>query len=205
MKGLLLKDSFVVRKTLLTYLVFAIATAIVLEEMTFLWIVWGSLLSITTVAYDEQCKWNVLEKMMPYSTKDIVLSKYVFSYISVGVLSLAVLMVTIFSNIIKGTQTGSGYYYTILIVALIGLAFISIILPLMLILGAEKGKIAAMIFIGFVSALSVFISDNIKNIINNIMSEPMQACIIAIVVVAVMNIISIILSIKFYELKKKKS
>ena len=205
MKGLLLKDSFVVRKTLLTYLVFAIATAIVLEEMTFLWIVWGSLLSITTVAYDEQCKWNVLEKMMPYSTKDIVLSKYVFSYISVGVLSLAVLMVTIFSNIIKGTQTGSGYYYTILIVALIGLAFISILLPLMLILGAEKGKIAAMIFIGFVSALSVFISDNIKNIINNIMSEPMQACIIAIVVVAVMNIISIILSIKFYELKKKKS
>ena len=39
------------------------------------------MLPYTAMAYDERSKWNQLAAMMPYSDRDIVLSKYVFGWL----------------------------------------------------------------------------------------------------------------------------
>ena len=42
---------------------------------------YAAMMPISALAYDENCKWDQLAAMMPYSVRDIVLSKYLFGYI----------------------------------------------------------------------------------------------------------------------------
>jgi ABC-2 type transport system permease protein len=77
MRGLLLKDFLVVTKQLKLFLIIIPVMAMVGGgSMASMAILMGSVLPMTAIAYDERSKWNEIAVMMPYSKKEIVLSKY---------------------------------------------------------------------------------------------------------------------------------
>ena len=48
-------------------------------------VVWCAMLPFTAMAYDERSHWDQLAAMMPYSKRDIVLSKYILGWLCMAV------------------------------------------------------------------------------------------------------------------------
>lgn len=82
MKGLLWKDFYILKKSMKFYLLIFLFMAVVPSHYFQLFaIVYAALLNSTVIAYDEQSRWSELAAMMPYSVRDLVVSKYVMSWI----------------------------------------------------------------------------------------------------------------------------
>jgi len=83
-KGLLLKDLYVLMRQMKIFLVMIVIFALVPGgSMTVFAVVYAGMMPYTALAYDERCKWDVLAGMMPYTKRQIVLSKYVLGYLFV--------------------------------------------------------------------------------------------------------------------------
>ena len=93
MKALLLKDWYVLRKQAWAYLIIVLVWgAIPSEVLNLLAVVYGAMIPYTAMAYDERSKWDQMAAMMPYSIRDIVLSKYLLGWVcsvAAGLCSMA--------------------------------------------------------------------------------------------------------------------
>ena len=82
MKALVQKDFYVIWKQMrILVLVLALLSMVNSAFNTVFLVVWCSMLPYTAMAYDERSHWNQLAAMMPYSKRDIVLSKYVLGWL----------------------------------------------------------------------------------------------------------------------------
>ena len=76
MKGLLLKDCYILQRQMKWFmgliLVFALLPNAYLQLFA---IVYGALVPYTTIAHDEQSPWGQLAGMMPYPVRPLVLSE----------------------------------------------------------------------------------------------------------------------------------
>ena len=190
MKGLLLKDFYVVTKQLKIFLIIIPIIAIFNPVMTPLVSLMGAFLPMTALAYDEQSKWSNLADMMPYSKSDIVISKYVFGYICM----LGFTAIILLFRLISINSIFSSLPTNIPISLAIALIFIAINTPVMFKFGVEKGRfvyILAMAVLASIGALSSEININIFGI------SPIILILIAIGI----NIISMIISIRIQENK----
>ena len=81
MKGLFIKDVYTLTKQLKLFLVLLLVFALWPGGgMVTFAVIYARLLPMTAMAYDEQSKWNQLAAMMPYTTFQLVFSKYVLGY-----------------------------------------------------------------------------------------------------------------------------
>ena len=102
-------------------------------------VIWCAMLPYTALAYDERCKWDQLAAMMPYSNRDMVLSKYVLGWLCAGaasVLSLAA------QAVLK-----NGDFRVILLSFCASVCILAITLPLMLRFGVERGRMGMFLMI----------------------------------------------------------
>ena len=77
MKALILKDFYVLRRQFWLYALVIIAfQAMGNVTAGFITVLYASLLPATAFAYDDQSKWDAMELMLPYSVRQIVLSRY---------------------------------------------------------------------------------------------------------------------------------
>ena len=85
MSALLLKDFDVMwkqtRVLLILILVFSCLPGAFYPTFA---VVYAAILPYTAMAYDERSKWDQLAAMLPYSHRDIVLSKYCFGYLAIA-------------------------------------------------------------------------------------------------------------------------
>ena len=90
MSALLLKDYYVIFRQMKIFLLLILVFSCIPGTFysTFA-VVYASMLPYTALAYDERSKWDQLAAMMPYSARDVVLSKYLFGWISVAVAAAA--------------------------------------------------------------------------------------------------------------------
>ena len=92
MKGLLWKDFYLINRQMrfffLIILVFAVVPNYYIQLFA---ITYAGLLPYSTIAHDEQSHWDVLAGMMPYSVRDLVLSKYLLGWVSALIISLLAL------------------------------------------------------------------------------------------------------------------
>ena len=85
MKGLLLKDLYVLKDSLKVYLIIFLLygyMGIVEGEIGLMYamvFITSVVLPITSVSYDERCGWDRLANTMPVSRKQIVYSKYLLA------------------------------------------------------------------------------------------------------------------------------
>lgn len=134
MLALLLKDLYTLKAQMKVFLFILIIFALAFQaEAGAFAVFYATLLPVTSLAYDEQSKWPQLALMLPYSIKDIVLSKYLLGWFLAFVVSMLYGLVSL---LIDG-----GDYFLVAIFMSLALCFLALTLPLVFWLGTEKGRL----------------------------------------------------------------
>lgn len=146
MKALLYKDFLVLWKQM-KFVIFLVAAFCITPITTgfsmnaFFIIYAGLMVPITLFAYDERAKWDSLAAMMPFSTKDLVLSRYVFGWLGTV---YAILCCCVGQGLFEsGFSSAQNLILLGTIVALL-LVVQSVYFPILFRLGAEKGRMIMM-------------------------------------------------------------
>ena len=205
MKGLLLKDWFVIWKQC-RYLLFVPAVFLAvsaLSDDSQFFAIFAFLLSamypMTVMGLDEQSKWERYALTMPFRRRDLVLSKYLLSFCSLflyGVLYL--LLVLLFKHDPEAMKV------SVMLTSVgisIGILYSALAYPFLFKLGMEKGRIWYLILIVVVcgngAALAAMLGDEISL---NLLLTWMD-CLLLILPLAALALfgLSAFLSIKLYE------
>ncbi|HHV50943.1 MAG TPA: ABC-2 transporter permease [Candidatus Avimonas sp.] len=202
MKGLILKDIYTLIKQTRIILLLVIFFSITpgYSGASFA-VVYGAMLPITALAYDERCKWNTLAAMMPYSARDMVLSKYLLGYITVGSATLLTVTAQTFIALFRNSDSAANDILSILFVALTGTVVLAVNLPIVFKMGVEKGRYIFMFLIAvFTIAVTAF-GSRLGEIILNINISPWGFGICLLLAAVVLNVVSILISVKIFSKK----
>lgn len=88
MKGLLLKDWYLLRKVFLLYGLCCLAFQAMPGSGGFLTVLYAAMLPMSAFAYDDRSRWGELAAMLPYSVREIVLSRYVIGWAGILLFNL---------------------------------------------------------------------------------------------------------------------
>ena len=147
MKALLMKDCYVLWKQMRIFILILLVFCLFNGSFGNLFVViWASMMPYTAMAYDERSKWNQLAAMMPYSTRDIVLSKYALGWLLMVCALVLCLVVQTLARIAGSgldAVAPSGY----LLGLLAGILILNITLPLFFRFGVEKGRLTMFLLI----------------------------------------------------------
>lgn len=160
MKGLILKDLYMIKSYCKSYLLIAavfLAVSLASSENMF-FVFYPCLLCgmipVTLLGYDERSRWIQYSGTMPYTKTQIVSVKYLIGLFS----QLIVLILTGVAQSVKMIITENfviGDFTVLMLLMLILSTFSSSIsLPFIFKYGVEKGRIAYYVMIGFVCASS---------------------------------------------------
>ena len=165
MKGLFIKDLYMARRYCRSYLVIALLfLAVSLAWSGNVFFVYypcllGSMIPVTLLGYDERSGFLEYSTALPYTKSEIVSEKYLFGLCA----QLLVLLVTGIAQGVKMRSDGSFALpaFTVLMLSALMVAAVSssISLPFIFKYGAEKGRIAYYVMIGFICAASVLFSN----------------------------------------------
>lgn len=135
MKGLLLKDLYVLTAQMRFFLVLILLFAVIPSySMSGFAIIYAAMLPYTSIAYDERSKWDQLAGMMPYSIRQVVLSKFMLGYVCVAIATAVSLLSSL---VIPG---GKASPVSLLTAACVALTIMAVTLPFMLRFGVERGR-----------------------------------------------------------------
>lgn len=148
MKALLLKDGYILLRQMKIFLVILIVFTLLPDSLPGIAIMYGAIMPISLLSIDENTKWPSLAAMLPYKTRDLVLSKYCMGYlicVASAILATAVrLGYGVFSTDPDMTIS-LPFFCTILLALHLAALFIAVNLPLMFKLGVERGRIAYLV------------------------------------------------------------
>lgn len=206
MKGLVMKDFYMIYKYCRMYLLIAVIFAIGYTMgdnifMLFYPIVLGSIMPVTLIAYDEKSKWQVYAETFPYTRKEIVTAKYLITllYLTAFALLSAVSQAV---HMLRAAEVFSlsSCLSVILPLLAVGLIVPGITLPAVFKLGTEKGRMAyygiVVAVCGLFGAMGVMTDMNVAEITLKLREWMVPVLIAAGVVIFV---ISWMLSVKFYQ------
>ena len=168
MKGLLLKDWYMMQKYCRSFLliaaVFIAVSCMGNDNMFFAFYpcILCGILPVTLFGYDERSRWLQYSGTLPYTKAQIVSAKYLIGLFA----QIAMLIVTGVAQGIKMSVSGTFAHndFIVLMLLLLTIATLtsSISLPFIFKLGIEKGRTAYYVMIGFVCAASVLGSGLLK-------------------------------------------
>ena len=197
MKALMLKDTYVIWRQMKYFLVMILLFSALPSGFNNAFaVIYTSMLPYTALAYDERSKWDQLAAMMPYSTRDVVLGKYVFGWLCIGAAAVlsglfqAVLSLVIDRAFLSGVMALS---------VLGALCILAVSLPLMFRMGVEKGRLAMFLIIFLVCGAAGAIASIAENMNNGTVSAslgPISA--VLLIAALVLNAVSVPLSMRFY-------
>lgn len=161
MKGLLWKDYYVINRQMRFFAIIILVFAILPNYYIQLFaITYAGLLPYSVIAHDEQSHWDELAGMMPYSTRDLVLSKYLLGWGSALIITLVALGAgALERNIFPQAARPAG----VLPALCVALVCIAVSLPFLFRFGSTRGRqIMMMVLIvvacGTSGALSALLS-----------------------------------------------
>ena len=191
MKGLFIKDVYTLTKQLKLFLVLLLVFALWPGGgMVTFAVIYAGLLPMTAMAYDEQSKWNQLAAMMPYTTFQLVFSKYVLGYFFL----LIACVITTVSQGVVDLLTGGSIEFGIGVTLLAALILVAVSLPLLFRFSVEKGRLAFLLLTVIVAVGIQMTADQTVWILDRFGFYG------ALVVLAVLlNVGSVLLSCRFYR------
>ena len=197
MTGLLLKDICTLKKQLRLYFLICLIIAVTAgwnaDASGFISVyipVFISVLPGTALSYDEQSKWNQLAAMMPYTTFQLVFSKYVLGYFFL----LIACVITTVSQGVVALLTGGSIEFGIGVTLLAALILVAVSLPLLFRFSVEKGRLAFLLLTVIVAVGIQMTADQTVWILDRFGFYG------ALVVLAVLlNVGSVLLSCRFYR------
>ena len=195
MKALLYKDVCVLYKQLKILLIALLAFCFMpgLSASVFA-LVYVIMLPITTLSYDERSKWSQLAAMMPYTSRQLVLSKYLLGYIGTAI----VMVLTAVARLFTGGDGGTSLL-TLFLTPGVGALILAVLLPVMIRLGTEKGRLAYILTVGLLAGVSAGLE---PGKLPALTASPAMVLAVAYGAVVLLSMLSIRLSIRFYEKQK---
>ena len=198
MKALLLKDYYTLGKSLRSLALIVLLWRVI--PMAFLNVfamIYGSMIPYSAMAYDQQSRWNTFARMLPYSDRTVVLSRYALGWLCTAVGGAAVL---VFQNVLSLFSPRFGCSpWTVLAALCVGLLLLDINVPLMLRYGTEKARwitfLMTFLICASVGALSGLVNDA-KAVAAAVLSLALPG-LLALTIIA--TAVSIPLSLKFYR------
>lgn len=162
MVGLILKDLLNLKrqaKLILLVLIFYLIMGAKSDQAEFFSVVimlFFPVLIISTFSFDERCNWPRYALVMPVTRKEIVLSKYVSGFLFIvggGVISL------VYLGIINQINRESSFLF-IITAASVVMFYFSIIFPIVIRFGSEKGRIAMFLIFLIPYCVYMFLLNN---------------------------------------------
>ena len=204
MKGLLLKDWYMVKTYCRTYLLIAVAFIALsfLSDNNMFFVFYPCLLCgmipVNLLAYDERSRWTQYSGTLPYTKTQIVSGKYLIGLFA----QLAILIATGVGQVVKMSVAGDfvfgDFAVLMLLLLIVSTLSSSICLPFVFKLGVEKGRTAYYIMIGFVCGASVLASSILRGQLVSEIQPNLILAVIAIVGIGV-YILSWYLSVSFFR------
>lgn len=201
MKGLLLKDWYLlIKKLKLVLLIMLLFACIPGYSISFFAVLYAAFLPMTALAYDERSRWNDLAVMMPYSVPELVTSKYLLGIIGVFIAG-------IISAVAQFLSAGSGAAFyecamSLLVMVCLSLIFLSVNMPIMFRLGVEKGRLIFMLLICGGTFGGMYFKDKLITLSGQINTVTMPILFLA-VFTAIIVCASILISIQLYRSRQK--
>ena len=145
MKALIIKDTYVIWRQMKYFLILIlIFSALPSGFNNAFAVIYTSMLPYTALAYDERSKWDQLAAMMPYSTRDAVLSKYVFGWLCIGGAAVLSGLLQMALSLVVDRVFLPG----VMVLSVLGaVCILAISLPLMFRLGVERGRLGMFLII----------------------------------------------------------
>ncbi len=164
-------------------------------------VMFAAMLPLTALAYDERTKWDKLAAMMPYSPRQLVLSKYVLGYLLMAGALLLSLVVGGIVGLITGKPLSLDGLASTAIIAAFGLAMMAVTIPLCIRFGVEQGRIILMIVLGAFIALFVMGMDGVSDA--EFLALARSLAIALPVVTILLQAASMALSVLFYRRRQQ--
>lgn len=207
MKGLFLKELYTFRKNWLTMLIFlgtAILNGILIGNVRILMLI-PLLLSVWSVNFmsaDEISRWQQYSIILPYGRKTIVSAKYLVILI-LNICSLIVVSLCyILSSAIGKTEFSKDSLLILLISTVtVGFFYPIVALPLNFQFNSEKGRQLIVIVNFLISGAIIILITMTKDIISIPEKAVENLPLIVSAIIAVLFVLSWLLSIKIYEKK----
>ena len=164
MKGLLLKDWYMMKKYCRAYLVIAvvfIAVSLVNTDNMFFLLypcMFCGMIPDNLLAYDERSRWMQYSGTLPYTRAQIVSAKYLIGLLTQVVILVLTGIAQGVKMAVSGTFVLSDFMVLILLLLTVSTFTSSISLPFFFKFGVEKGRTAYYAMIGFVCGASVLAS-----------------------------------------------
>lgn len=204
MKGLLLKDWYMVKEYCRTYLLIAVGFIALsfFSDNNMFFVFYPCMLCgmipVNLLAYDERSRWMQYSGTLPYTKKQIVSGKYLIGLLA----QLAILIATGVGQVVKMSVAGGfvfgDFAVLMLLLLIVSTLSSSISLPFVFKLGVEKGRTAYYIMIGFVCGASVLASSIFRGQLMTEIQPNLILAVIAIVGIGV-YILSWYLSVSFFR------
>ena len=197
MKALLMKDCCVLWKQLRIFIVVMLVITVFNGGFGNVFIViWAAMLPYTAMAYDERSKWDQLAAMMPYSNRDLVLSRYILGWIAgAGACLLSLLLQEGFALILHQDV----YPDTLIASFFVCLSTLAITLPLIFRFGVERGRLIMFLIIFLVCGSAGALS-GIADSLSGTLPAPVW---LIVPLSLVLTALSIPLSLRWYTLRRR--
>ena len=199
MSALILKDYYVIFRQMRIFLLLVLVFSCIPGAFysTFA-VVYAAMLPYTALAYDERSHWDQMAAMMPYSDRDLVLSKYVFGWLSTAAAAAATFVLqTVLAAVWSGAEGPS--VPVILLSVCVAVCILDITLPMMFRFGVEKARLAMFLIIFLVcagaGAISVIDQSGGPDFGFQMWAPPAVA--------VVMTAVSVPLSVRFYGRRRR--
>ena len=201
MTGLLLKDICTLKKQLRLYFLICLIIAVVAgwnaEASGFISVyipVFISVLPGTALAYDEQSKWDTMAAMMPYSVRELVLSKYLLGLLCFIAGGLLLCVQRLVAGTLFTAETASVFCTALITVLLLQ----ALTLPMSIRFGVEKGRVLllAVVALGVVILVGF---EKIQGVPELEVASGAAPFLIPLLAVALLYLVSIAASIRFYR------
>lgn len=197
MKALLLKDFYVLWKQMRYFLLVILVFSALPGGYNMVFAVtYAALLPYSCVAYDERSKWDQLAAMMPYSVRDLVLSRYALGWIGgAGACLVSLVLQTAFSLAFHRAAAPAA----LLAAFFACVSTLAITLPLIFRFGVERGRLIMFLIIflvcGSTGALSG-IAESASNVLP-------AAVWLVVPVSLVLTAVSVPLSMRWYARRSR--
>ena len=205
MKALIQKDVYVLWKQMRIFLLVMLIVMVGNGSFGSVFVViWCSMLPYTALAYDERCKWDQMAAMMPYSPRDLVLSKYVLGWLCAGAAGAVVLAVQAVIRVLH-LPMATGSPLAVLISFCASASVLAVTLPVMIRFSVERGRMVMFLVIflvcGAAGALGT-ISISVDQTAGGIQGPFGFFVLILPVAAAVLTAVSIPLSMRLYAARR---
>lgn len=200
MKALLLKDWYVLRKQVWSYLLIVLVWGLIPSlTLNLLAVVYGAMIPYTAMAYDQRSRWDRFTRMLPYSDRTVVLSRYSLGWIS---LSIGAVAVAICQGVLTclplpaklSANLSPGFVFAALCV---GCLLLDLNIPLILRYGTEKARMVSVLITFLVFASVGFLKGLDAGSPAGAAAFPALLLPAALTIIA--TAVSIPLSLKFYR------